>query len=102
MDWQPIDENAKTGKKLLLSLVNVAGNSRTIVGFWVEKFTIEDDGDSEESCVDEKDGTYYWREGWYESLESHDDYSCLYADKDSITHYMPLPPPPNQSAPSPE
>lgn len=101
MEWQPIDENAKSGKKLLLSLVNVAGNRRAIVGFWVEKFTIEDDGGSDESYVDEKDGTYYWREGWYESLESHDDYSCLYAAQDSITHYMPLPPPPNQSAPSP-
>ncbi len=90
-DWKPIETAPKTGRKLLLSLLNVAGKRRTIVGFWVERFTMEDDGDSDESDVDEKDGTYYWREGWYESLESHDDFSCLYAAQDSITHFMPLP-----------
>jgi hypothetical protein len=95
MEWQPIDENAKTGKKLLLSLVNVAGNRRTIVGFWVDKFSTEDgSGDYDEGDLDEKDGTYYWREGWYESMESHDDFSCIYAEQNSITHYMPLPAPP--------
>ncbi len=90
-DWKPIETAPKTGRKLLLSLLNVAGKRRTIVGFWVERFTMEDDGDADESDVDEKDGTYYWGEGWYESLESHDDFSCLYAAQDSITHFMPLP-----------
>jgi hypothetical protein len=88
-DWIPISEAPKTGKKMLLSLVNIAGKRRTIVGFWVERFSVEDNGDDDQG--EEKDGTYYWQEGWYESMESHDDFSCLYANQKSITHFMPLP-----------
>lgn len=88
--WRPIDDTAKSGKKILLSLLNVAGKRRTIVGFWVNKFSIEDNNDECDE-EEEKDGTYYWKEGWYESMESHDDFSCLYAGTTSITHWMPLP-----------
>ncbi len=88
--WRPIDDAAKSGRKVLLSLLNIAGKRRTIVGFWVNKFSIEDNNE-EWHEEEEKDGTYYWREGWYESMESHDDYSCLYAGIKSITHWMPLP-----------
>ena len=88
--WRPIDDEAKSGKKVLLSLLNVAGKRRTIVGFWVNKFSIEDNNEEWDE-EEEKDGTYYWKEGWYESMESHDDYSCLYAGIESITHWMPLP-----------
>ncbi len=98
MEWQPIDIAEKTGKKVLLSLVNIAGNRRTIVGFWVDRFSVEDNSDDCDSG-EEKDGTYYWLEGWYESMESHDDFSCLYANQKSITHWMPLPPPPTDLKP---
>ncbi len=93
-EWQPIETAQKTGSKVLLSLVNAAGNRRTIVGFWVNQYSVEDNGDNDGDQCDEKDGTYYWREGWYESMESHDDFSCLYADQKSITHWMRLPEPP--------
>lgn len=93
MEWQPIETAPKTGRKMLLSLVNIAGKRRTIVGFFVEKFTVEDNSEDWDSG-EEKDGTYYWRGGWYESMESHDDFSCLYADQKSISHWMPLPEPP--------
>lgn len=92
MEWQPIETAPKTGRKILLSLENIDGKRRTIVAFWVERFTIEDDGDDDHG--EEKDGTYYWPEGWYERIESHDDFYCLYAAQKSITHWMPLPNPP--------
>lgn len=88
--WQPIGTAPKTGIKILLSLLNIAGKRRTIVGFWVERFSVEDNSDDGDQG-EEKDGTYYWREGWYESMESHDDFSCLYAAQESITNWMPLP-----------
>ena len=89
--WRPIDDEAKSGKKRLLSLLNEAGKRRTIVGFWVNKFSIEDDSDEyEHGDFNEADEIYYWGEGWYESIESSDEYSCCYAIK-TVTHWMPLP-----------
>lgn len=89
--WRPIDDEAKCGKKRLLSLLNEAGKRRTIVGFWVDKFSIEDDSDEyEHGDFNEADEIYYWGEGWYESIESSDEYSCCYAIK-TVTHWMPLP-----------
>ena len=88
--WRPIDDEAKCGKKRLLSLLNEAGKRRTIVGFWVDKFSIEDDSDEyEHGDFNEEDEMYYWHEGWYESIESHE-FSCCHAIK-TITHWMPLP-----------
>ena len=88
--WRPIDDEAKCGKKRLLSLLNEAGKRRTIVGFWVDKFSIEDDSDEyEHGDFNEEDEMYYWHEGWYESIESHE-FSCCYAIK-TVTHWMPLP-----------
>lgn len=89
--WRPIDDEAKCGKKRLLSLLNEAGKRRTIVGFWVNKFSIEDNNDEyEHGDFNEADEIYYWGEGWYESIESSDEYSCCYAIK-TVTHWMPLP-----------
>jgi hypothetical protein len=89
--WRPIDDEAKCGRKRLLSLLNEAGMRRTIVGFWVTKFSIEDNGDDyEDGDFNKENEMYYWHEGWYESIESSDEYSCCYAIK-TVTHWMPLP-----------
>ncbi len=90
-EFKPIDEEAKSGKKFILSMINRGGYRVEIMGCWIGKFKMEEYSD----CVDgddcdEKDGVYYAPEGWYEIVQSHDEYTYLQADGD-VTHYAPVP-----------
>jgi hypothetical protein len=65
---------------------------------WVPRYGLEQGFDHEEDWTDynEKDGNFYWPEGWYE-LQSHggeEKYWYLIA---GATDWMPLPPPKEQS-----
>ena len=51
-----------------------------------------DDIDSE---YDEETDEYYFPEGWWEVIKNWDDYSCV-AINDFVTHWMPLPEPPQE------
>ena len=53
-----------------------------------------DDIDSE---YDEETDEYYFPVGWWEVIKNWDDYSCV-AIEDFVTHWMPLPVPPQGGA----
>lgn len=92
-EWQDISTAPKDGKKVLLSLNNSHGKRRTIIGFWVDKYEIEDTSDDYEGGdFNERSEIYYWYQGWYENFESHDDFTVAFADQKALTHWMPLPP----------
>ena len=46
---------------------------------------------------DEETDEYYLLEGWYEVIKNWEDYSSIVID-DFVTHWMPLPEPPKESA----
>lgn len=46
---------------------------------------------------DEETDEYYWPEGWWEVIKNWDDYSCV-AIADFVTHWTPLPEPPEGGA----
>lgn len=82
--WQDIESAPKTGRTLLLGCFNSAGNWRTMRGQWMSQEYIDE----------------YWEEpddvepGWFETVvESEDLPNCWPIEP---THYMPLPPPPEQ------
>ena len=96
MEWINVkDRLPNTGIKVLAFYRLKNGMSRTITAQYHAKFTTEDTSEHgyTEYC-DEKD-MYYTVEGWYETVDNWDlDYDACFVSED-ITHWMPLPKPPN-------
>ena len=64
--------------------------------FHAEYKSIEAIGDCDLDCdYDEETDEYYFPEGWYEVIKNWDEYSCILMD-DTVTHWMPLPDPPEE------
>lgn len=66
------------------------------VGYYAEKFKhlaygVDDDCVSE---YNEENDEYYIAEGWYEVIKNWDDYGFVAID-DTVTHWVPLPEPPD-------
>ena len=55
---------------------------------------IESDDDSEISEYDEATDCCYTPEGWYEKIDNWGDYSSVAVVEGEVTHWMPLPAPP--------
>ena len=64
-------------------------------GYYAEASKIIADGfpDECDSEYSEQDDEYYLREGWYEVIKNWDDYNSVVVN-DFVTHWMPLPEPP--------
>lgn len=93
--WIPVSERLpECGAKVLAYYRYQLGNGRRIRAFYASRFTIEDNTDRDvgEGC-EERDGTTYINEGWYEENE-HDDY-YWFVDQ-PVTHWMSLPAPPRE------
>lgn len=84
--WRPIDDDAKSGKPML-----VVENGVVLRACWVAKFSRE----ASDTCDDaadynEETDEYYWPQGWYEWNRHEEIHWVLEAEP---TAYMPLPAP---------
>lgn len=97
--WVPVSDHLpEPGKMILACYKNRVGNWRIICGYWIpEKFS-ESDPDSEIGEYDEASDTYYDPAGWYECIDNWDEYRSIMVDEEKISHWMPLPAPPNTGA----
>ncbi len=86
-----------SGQKVLACYRNRADMHRTIVARWVAAKSRE--GYEEHSDLDlvydEAADCYYWPEGWYETMDNWPEYSNLVVSEGEVTHWQPLPPPPD-------
>ena len=97
-EWIPVSERLpESGKKVIAFYKNSMGKERNICAMWCDKFTIEhhENDDLDMEYCEEKD-CYYWPSGWYECIDNWDDYSAVVVHEGEITHWQPLPTPPNQ------
>lgn len=90
--WEPIYTAPKDGRAVLVYYKNEQMKGRIVKARYVNKFTVECDDDTFSSESDEND-ILYCPEGWYEQVDNYDDYAEFYM-KRNITHWMPLPSPP--------
>lgn len=69
-------------------------------GFYIPEKSVDKDGgvfnwDYEACDYDEVTDTYWAHEGWWERIHNWDDYGAV-AISDFVTHWMPLPQPPEE------
>jgi hypothetical protein len=90
--WIPVSERLPEHDHAVLVWVAAGGKPRAIRAWYIKPFTEEDcGGETDESMLDERNGTYYFKEGWHESSDYDDEH--FYAVS-GVTHWMPLPTPP--------
>jgi hypothetical protein len=75
--------------------LNDLRKGRVIMAEWVPAKSRVDDNNEDFAEYDDKDGEFYWPEGWYEIVENCSDYSALPVEG-VITHWEPLPASPYQ------
>lgn len=93
--WVPVTERMPaSGVTVLACYTNSAGNVRRIRAEWTAAKTIESDAESEISEYDEATDCFYDPEGWYEKIDNWMDYSSVAVVNGEVTHWMPLPAPP--------
>lgn len=84
--WLPIESAPKDGRKIILFYRNANNLPRTVMASWVT---------DEEAAETDTDGVGL-EAGWYESIDNWDDYCQVAIHAGEPTHWMPLPPPPEQ------
>jgi hypothetical protein len=93
--WISVDvEMPASGRTVLACYKNRAGNWRRIRAQWVAAKSCESSPESDIGEYDEETDTYYDPEGWYEQLDNWDEYSSIAVVEGDVSHWMPLPPPP--------
>lgn len=90
--WVPVSERLPESSLPVLAFVtNSNGKTRRLRAHWIAKHTDEMwDGDMDGDYSEETDTTYT-PEGWYETNEYEDTHWRIH---DPVTHWMPLPSPP--------
>ncbi len=97
--WIPVSERLPESQMHVLGFyLNDYGAKRVIRAFYAKQHQVEDTSDGELEDCDEKDGTYYIREGWYEENEASEYY---YRAEGTVTHWMPMPAAPGAAPLSP-
>ena len=77
---------------------NSRGLDRRIRAKWVPAKTLEVSGDCDDFGEYDEDSDVYWcPEGWYEVINNWDDFRAIAVHEGVITHWMPLPPPPQST-----
>ena len=99
--WIPVEERLPENAETVLVrgyAVNSPKYKATFKGIWIASHSmLADDflADSDmESEYDEAEDEYYVPEGWFERIENWDDYTDIAVCDFTITHWMPLPEPP--------
>ena len=94
--WIPVTERLpENGVHVLLSCKCGAG-AYVCDGFHTEKYSMPAQFYADiDADYDEETDEYYFPEGWWEVIKNWDDYSSV-AIEDTITHWMPLPEPPEE------
>lgn len=96
-EWISVNDRLpESGKDVLLHVTgkDIYSYQYICVGFYAaENSIIDDSGDGVASEYDEQTDEYYLIAGWYEAIHNWDDYSSIYIE-DRVTHWMPLPEPP--------
>lgn len=97
-DWVPVNERLpESGQTVLACYCNALGNMRRIRACWIAAKTEESGPESEIGEYDEATDTHYDPEGWYEAIDNWDDFNAVIVYRGTVTHWMPMPAPP-QSA----
>ena len=93
--WIPVAERLpENNVHVLLSCRTYGGNKYVCDGFHTEKFSTPTEFYEDiDADYNEETDEYYFPEGWWEVIKNWDDYSCV-AIEDTVTHWMPLPEPP--------
>ena len=89
--------------KVLAHYFNGLGKERTICAIWVPAKTRSDSyGDDDFTEYDEESDTFYWPEGWYETIENWDDLGYVKVDEGEVIYWQPIPKLPAHALPLPE
>ena len=101
--WRKVtDKLPKSGVIVLACYKNRLGKLRCIRAHWVAAKTVETSVDYGECFeYDEETDEYYLPEGWYECMDNWDEYSSVAVCEGEITHWMPLPPAPDEQITAP-
>ena len=97
-EWISVEDGLPgTSKPVLVFYKNGLNKGRIVKALYAKKFTVEDMGDYRDLICDyhEERDTYYLTEGWWEMVDNWYEWSHTKIDQGEVTHYMPLPPPPN-------
>ena len=106
-EWVSVEEGLPDAEKeVRLFCVTTNGYKYQCQGFYVPPGMRRDDSDYSwdwECCdqYDEDSDDYFVNSGWYESSHSWDEYSA-FGIADKVTHWMPLPAPPDRRPPEGE
>ena len=100
----PVNERLpRPSVKVLAHYFNGLGKERTICAIWVPAKTRSDSyGDDDFTEYDEESDTFYWPEGWYETIENWDDLGYVKVDEGEVIYWQPIPKLPAHDLPLPE
>ena len=95
-EWISVEDRLpESGRNVLATYTNRFGKRRIIVGCRCDRWKHEAPCDDEcASEYSEEEDEYFLLEGWYEQQDNLDYYASIYVHEGEVTHWMPLPEPP--------
>lgn len=95
-EWVSVEDDLpKSGRRVIFSWVNSHGKTRTSMGFYSKKQTLDADFWEETDGADycEETGQYFCPEGWHEEMHESE---YFYYVSDKVIAWMPRPNPPTE------
>lgn len=95
-DWISVDDKLPRKNQAVLAAQNTNEHNTIITANYICQHQKElnmsfDEVDSE---YDKENDIFYWKQGWYETVNNWDDYTALTLMRGEVTHWQPLPKPP--------